>query len=109
MKTAKQLEKYFKGVANHRRIEILYLLAKNKGAPLEDISKSLKGNIKTVSAHTRRLVQAALANKKYQGRVVGHFLSPFGKKFLKLMETFSHSSECWNVEFGKGKTKKSNK
>ncbi len=29
MKTAKQLERYFKGVANHRRLEILLLVVKN--------------------------------------------------------------------------------
>lgn len=88
MKTAKQLERYFKGVANHRRIEILRLIAKNKAISLEGISEFLNRNIKTISEHTRRLVQAGLVNKKYQGRLVTHFLSPYGKEFLKFIETF---------------------
>jgi len=88
MKTAKQLERHFKGVANHRRIEILLLIAKNEGVPLEGIAEILNCNIKTISEHTRRLVQAGLVNKKYQGRLVTHFLSPYGKKFLRFIETF---------------------
>jgi len=91
MKTAKQLERHFKGVANHRRIEILLLIDKNERIPLEDIAESLNCNIKTVSEHSRRLVQAGLVNKKYQGRLVTHFLSPYGKKFIKFIETFQHS------------------
>ena len=88
MKTAKQLERHFKGLANHRRIEILRSIAKNEGIPLEGIAETLNCNIKTVSEHTRRLVQAGLVNKKYQGRLVTHFLSPYGKKFLRFIETF---------------------
>jgi DNA-binding CsgD family transcriptional regulator len=47
MKTAKQLERYFKGVANHRRLEILLLVAENDGITLEEIAGILKCNIKT--------------------------------------------------------------
>ncbi len=50
MKTAKQLERNFKGVANHRRLEILLLVAENDGITLEEISGTLKCNIKTMSA-----------------------------------------------------------
>jgi len=31
-KSAKQLERHFKGIANHRRIEILFLIAENDQA-----------------------------------------------------------------------------
>ncbi len=88
MKTAKQLERYFKGVANHRRLEILLLVHKNEGITLEEIAEILNSNIKTISEHTRRLVQAGLLNKKYQGRAVIHSLSPYGKKFIEFMQTF---------------------
>jgi len=90
-KTAKQLERYFKGIANHRRIEILRLIAKNEGISLEGIAESLNCNIKTISEHTRRLVQAGLVNKKYQGRAVAHSLSPYGRKFIKFADTFQYS------------------
>jgi DNA-binding MarR family transcriptional regulator len=88
MKTSKQLERYFKGTANHRRLDILLLIAESEGITLEKIAKILNCNIKTISEHTRRLVQAGLLNKKYQGRSVAHSLSPYGKIFVKFMKTF---------------------
>ncbi|MBI4120118.1 MAG: winged helix-turn-helix transcriptional regulator [Parcubacteria group bacterium] len=97
MKTAKQLERHFKGIANHRRIEILSLIAKNNGISLDDIADSLDCNIKTISEHTRKLVQAGLVNKKYQGRLVAHSLSPYGQILHKFLKTFSYSAEYKNV------------
>jgi DNA-binding MarR family transcriptional regulator len=88
LKTPKQLERYFKGVANHWRIEILDLIAKKEGITLENISETLDCNLKTISEHTRKLVQAGLVNKKYKGREVMHSLSPYGQRFLKFIKTF---------------------
>ncbi len=87
-KTAKQLERHFKGVANHRRIEILNLIAGNDGIILEKIADGLNCNMKTISEHTKKLVQAGLVDKKYQGREVAHSLSPYGKTFCKFIKTF---------------------
>ncbi len=87
-KTPKQLERYFKGAANHRRIAILLLAEKNDGITLEGIAKQLEANFKTISQHTRSLVQAGLLNKKYRGRKVLHSLSPYGKLFIKFMKSF---------------------
>lgn len=88
MKTSKQLERYFKGSANHRRIDIMRAINKSSNIDLEQIAKILGCNIKTISEHTRRLEQAGLLNKKYQGRRVVHSLSPYGKKFIYFMKTF---------------------
>lgn len=90
-KTSKQLERHFKGIANHYRIDILFLLSKNSGLTLEAITSELSGNNKTISEHTRRLMQAGLINKTYKGRFVIHSLSPYGKKINQLIDTFSHS------------------
>lgn len=87
-KTGKQLERYFKGVANHQRIEILRLIAKEEGITVDGICQKLNRNFKTISEHTRRLVQAGLINKKYRGRQVEHFLSPYGIRFLKFIDSF---------------------
>ena len=87
-KTAKQLERYFKGVANHRRIEILRFVSKAEGITVDGICQTLNANFKTISEHIRRLVQAGLVNKKYRGRQVEHYLSPYGRKFLKFMDSF---------------------
>ena len=88
MKTARQLERHLKGIANHRRIEILRLVHKSEGIALEDIADTLHCNIKTISEHARRLVQAGLVNKKYEGRIVAHSLSPYGRKVLKFIDAF---------------------
>ena len=88
MKTPKQLERYFKGAANHRRIAILVAVDKNKGIAVAELADTLGANLKTISQHTRALVHAGLLNKKYRGRQVAHYLSPYGKSFLKFMKTF---------------------
>ena len=88
MKTAKQLERYFKGAANHWRIAILAVVEKNNDITVEGIAKELGGDLKNISQHTHRLVHAGLLNKKYRGRQVIHSLSPYGKSFLRFMKTF---------------------
>ena len=88
MKTSKQLERYFKGAANHRRIDILLIVEKNDGINVSGITEKLSANFKTISQHTKSLVQAGLLNKKYQGRQVTHSLSPYGKSFIKFIKTF---------------------
>ena len=90
-KTSKQLERHFKGIANHHRIEILLLVNTNDQITVEGIAESLGSNIKTISEHTRRLVQAGLLNKKYQGRTVAHSLSPYGRMLVAFIRTFQDS------------------
>jgi len=90
-KNAKQMERHFKGVANHRRIDILLLVSKNEGITVEQIAGELRCNMKTISEHIRRLVQAGLLNKNYRGREVAHSLSPYGQRFIKFITTFQHS------------------
>ena len=106
IKTSKQLERHFKGIANHRRIDILLLVKDCDGITLEEMAGRLKCNFKTLSEHTRRLVQAGLLDKKYQGRLVFHSLSPYGQKLVKFITTFQHSAECWNVsnDYFEGRT-----
>ena len=87
-KTAWQVERHFKGMANHYRIDILILIAQQPEINLEDIANYLNANLKTISEHTRRLVQAGLVNKKYFGRIVAHTLSPYGQRFYKFIKTF---------------------
>lgn len=87
-KTPKQLERHLKGLANHRRIEILDCIAGNDGIILEAIAENLDCNVKTISEHTRKLYQAGLVNKKYQGRAVMHSLSPYGKQFYSFIKKF---------------------
>src|SRR3989338_11633408 len=82
------LEKYTK---THRRLDILFALGKVDGLTLDDIASQVGGNIKTISEHTRRLSHACLLNKAYRGRAVAHTLSPYGRRFLEFIKTFSYS------------------
>ena len=75
-------------MANHNRVEILFVVSGNPNITLEGIAEELDKNFKTVSEHTRRLVHAGLLNKKYQGRNVSHSLSPYGEKFIWFVKTF---------------------
>ncbi len=87
-KTAKQMERHLKGMANHYRIEILLLLAARERITLVEIVKSIGANEKTLGEHTRRLLNAGLVNKKYRGKFVEHSLSPYGKTFVRFLKTF---------------------
>ena len=88
IKTAKQMERHLKGIANHYRIEILLLIAKSEDITLEEIVRALEANAKTIGEHTRRLYQAGLINKKYRGKFVEHSLSPYGKTFVHFLQSF---------------------
>ena len=88
IKTAKQIERHFKGIANHRRIEILLLVAQNEGITLDNIIETLDANAKTIGEHTRKLHQTGLINKRYKGKFVEHTLSPYGKIFVNFLKSF---------------------
>ncbi len=89
-KTAKQMERHLKGMANHYRIEILLLIAGRGGITLTEIVEALGANEKTLGEHTRRLLVAGLVNKKYRGKCVQHTLSPYGQTFVRFLKSFQH-------------------
>jgi DNA-binding transcriptional ArsR family regulator len=91
IKTAKQMERHLKGMANHYRIEVLLLLADHKAITLENIIKIIGANEKTIGEHVRRLYIAGLVNKKYRGKFVEHTLSPYGKTFVNFLKSFQHT------------------
>ena len=86
------MERHLKGMANNYRIEILLLIAERDGITLEDIVETLGANEKTIGEHTRRLYHAGLINKKYRGKFVEHTLSPYGKTFVRFLQSFQKTS-----------------
>jgi len=88
IRSAKQIERYFKGVANYRRIEILLLIERSSGICLEKIADVLKYEIKNTFQHVQKLSNAGLVNKKHNGKMVDHTLSPYGKRFVNFIKTF---------------------
>jgi len=89
-KTAKQMERHLKGIANHRRIDVLLLVAREPGIDVETIAEKLSCNYNTLSIHVAKLAQAGLLDKKYKGRRVGHFLTPYGRTFVVFLNLFRH-------------------
>jgi DNA-binding transcriptional ArsR family regulator len=87
-KSPKSLERYFKGISNHRRIQILDLLKTSPGISLDEMSVTLKANMKTIAEHTKRLQGAGLIYKHYEGKRVAHELSPYGEKIHKFIADF---------------------
>lgn len=87
MKNSKQIERHFKGIANHWRIDVMFLLSQENDLSLEKIAKKLNANFQTMAEHVRRLNLAGLVDKKYHGREVHHKLSPYGKKFISFLRT----------------------
>ena len=85
------MERHLKGIANHRRIQILLLIAARNNLTLDDIVKAVDANEKTVGEHTRRLAQAGLVNKSYRGKFVEHTLSPYGRLFVKFLKSFKQT------------------
>lgn len=82
------MERHLKGIANHHRISILLVIAERPGVTLEGIVDALRANEKTIGEHTRRLHQAGLIQKRYQGKFVEHRLSPYGRQFVRFLKAF---------------------
>ncbi len=83
----RQLEQIVRGFSNHRRIEMLDLLDKSPELSLAEIAQTLKINLKTASAHLRRLTVAGIIMKKSQGKNIRHKLSDRGGNILTFLRT----------------------
>lgn len=83
------MERHVKGVANHKRIEILFLIEKHGSITLDEICEAVNGNVKTICEHTIRLTHSGLIRKHRRGRAVTHSLSPYGKMFHHFLKSFS--------------------
>ena len=79
-------EKMLKGVANHRRLEMLDQLNRNPGLSNEEINERLKINYQTGSEHIRRLVIAGLIQKHREGHKTLHTLTKTGVEVIKFLE-----------------------
>ncbi len=86
-KDYRRLERIMKGVANHRRIQILDLLERQPELSLHEISEILNINLKTASEHVRRLSIAGLVMKRSAGTSVRHKLTSRGVSILKFLRT----------------------
>ena len=80
----KKFERVLKGGANHRRLEILFLLEKSPGLSVDQISQDKEVAFVTIAMHLQKLHQTGLINKTYVGKTVIHHLTPYGKNIISL-------------------------
>ncbi len=80
----KKLEKIFKGAANHRRLEILFLLQKTPGLSVDQIATQTEVAFVTIASHLQKLNHSGLISKNYVGRTVIHHLTKRGKDIMTL-------------------------
>ena len=83
----RHLERIVRGFANHRRIQVLGLLAERPDLDLAALARAAGMNYKTASEHLRRLAVAGLVLKKAKGTHVLHAVSPRGRVVLKFLRT----------------------
>jgi predicted transcriptional regulator len=84
-KTNRELERIVKGFANHRRIEMLFLLDKNPDLSVLAISDRLKSDFKNISAHISKMYNSGLLVKRSMGNTVCHKLTKRGKSILQFV------------------------
>ena len=83
----RELEKIIRGVANHRRIQIIETLNRKPELSVFDISNELEVNYKTIAEHIRRLTITGLVMKRNEGSAVRHALTARGKSILMFLRT----------------------
>lgn len=83
----RQLERIIKGFANHRRLDILFLLQRTPELSVEEIAERLSMGYLNASDHIRKLAIAGLVLKRSDGRAVRHALTPRAKIVLTFCKT----------------------
>ncbi|OGI63646.1 hypothetical protein A2914_01690 [Candidatus Nomurabacteria bacterium RIFCSPLOWO2_01_FULL_41_21] len=85
----KKLERIIKGVANHRRIQILELLQKEPELSVQEIANNLNSEMKNISAHINKMAIAGLLMKRSDSKSIRHKLTKRGNvilKFVRMLE-----------------------
>ena len=80
-----------KGVANHRRVEILVLLKDRPERSVSGIAEILKIDFRTASDHIRRMEHAGLVMKRSDGVSVRHALTKLGDRVLEFLNSIANA------------------
>ena len=89
MENYRRMEGVVKGFANHRRIQILFLLEKEPELSVEEVAGSLKVRFTTISAHLRRLAIAGLVMKRSDGKSIRHKLTDRARSVLEFLKALA--------------------
>jgi len=85
----RKLERIIKGVANHRRLQILELLQREPELSVQEIADRLKSEMKNISAHVNKMAIAGLVMKRSDSKSIRHKLTNRGiiiLKFVRMLE-----------------------
>ena len=88
VKTPKQMERHFKGIANHRRIQIILLVRDKPSISLDKITEVLDANYKTMGGHISRLISSGLISRGQSGERAQYNITPYGKTFCNFIDDF---------------------
>lgn len=88
IKDPKKLEAVIKGFANYRRIQILYLLNRQRDLSNNDIAEQLHIGFRSSSQHLDKMYRGGLLGKTKQGPLVIHSLTTLGKQALDFLNRF---------------------
>ena len=92
-------ERIMKGAANHRRIQILQLLAQQPSLTLYEVRDDIGIANQTACEHLHRLCRAGLIQKRALGRNVVHTLSQLGLQILALLTKITTKTyPQWNPQ-----------
>ncbi len=78
----RKLERVVKGFANHNRLKIIELLAKEPELSVTDIAERMKIGYQNASDHIRKLSIAGLVIKRNEGPSVLHKLTSRAESIL---------------------------
>jgi DNA-binding MarR family transcriptional regulator len=84
----RKLEKAMKGVASHRRIQMLTLIDAAEGVDVSGLSDKTGQSMRSTSEHLKRLEAAGLVSKKSEGRRVTVTVTPGGSAVLAFLGSF---------------------
>lgn len=76
MANIRLLERECKALGQWRRIKIIALLKRTKGAPVGDIARRVQCSFQTASQHLRILRNAGIVLDRRRGKYVVYVLSP---------------------------------
>jgi DNA-binding transcriptional ArsR family regulator len=84
----RNIERVMKGVANHRRAQILYMLKEKPELSVSEISKNLGIDFRTVSEHIRKMTHAGLVMKRSDSVSIRHKLTDLGQRIFEFTATY---------------------
>ncbi len=87
-KTARQIERHFKGVANAKRIDMLMIIHQHPSVVLDNIVERLNLNYQTASDHVGGLILAGLISKKRKDKNMEYTVTPYGKIICEFIRKF---------------------